>query len=90
MNIEFGFRTDNKAKDFCTAIVLFMQNKFNVSLNEAVGRMNRLWSTTDEIVGDDIVYHETVEYWAYNIYYGKDSRWWARENDPTLRPLPYP
>jgi hypothetical protein len=66
------------------------EDRFNISLEEAVGRMNRLWSTTEEIVGDNIIYHETIDYWAFTIYYGKPSRWWAREDDPTLIPLPYP
>jgi hypothetical protein len=61
-----------------------------------VARINRAWSEPGDsgrnpriwIVGLDLVYHETADYWAANIYYGKDSFWWLPDADP--QPLPPP
>jgi hypothetical protein len=91
MKIEFRFKTDEQSEQFCTEIVMFMKETFNISLEEALGRLNKHWSNITERIGEDqMIYHETIEFWGYDIYYGPVSRWWAREDDPTLKPLPYP
>ena len=42
-----------------------------------------------EITGEkNIAYHESAIYWAKDIFYGHDSRWWKKEKE--LQPLPYP
>lgn len=64
-----------------------MVRLFSISLEEAIGRINREWQGKP-IVGDDIVYHEAEDYWAQNIYFGKSSEWWL--SPPGLKPKPYP
>jgi hypothetical protein len=73
-----------------------MVRAFGISHVEAVARVNRQWSQPDLsgrvpriwIVGLDLVYHQTPEEWAGDIYYGNDSSWWQPEAHP--RPLPPP
>lgn len=75
MTSNFEFTTDARAKKSCTDIVLTMIDRFGIDEEEAIERINRDWHDQG-IVGDDVVYHETPEHWAYTIYYGKDSLWW--------------
>jgi hypothetical protein len=85
---EFVFPTDDKGLAFCREIALEMRSLFEISEEEAIGRINRQWKHT-EITGDkNIVYHEDSTSWAKDIYYGHDSAWWKGENG--LRPRPYP
>ena len=87
MSKEFIFETDQTSYDFCVLIAEEMVKNFDISLEEAIKRINFRWKKRGKIVGNSIVYHETVEYWAYDIYYGHDSGWWHRLGDPTLRPV---
>ena len=81
---------------FCRQIADEMVTLFGIGQQEAVARVNRHWSVPGDsgrtprvwIVGMAIAYHETPEFWAHDIYYGPDSRWWAPE--PALTPLPPP
>jgi hypothetical protein len=85
--MNFNFETDDESQKFCNAIAEKMSSLFGISIDEAVGRVNREWEG-NSIIGDDIIYHETEEYWANNIFYGKDSDWWlSRKN---LKPRSYP
>lgn len=85
--MKFEFEVDAEAQDFCCLIVSELVRNFGIDSSEALGRLNRAWRGIS-IVGDDIVYHEDEEFWAFNIYYGHDSFWW--QNPPELKPLPYP
>jgi hypothetical protein len=93
---EFPCAGDRKALSFCRQISAKMAALFGIAPEEAAARVNRCWSQPGEdghaprvwIVGRDIVYHETAEFWARNIYYGHDSRWWLPDSAPT--PLPPP
>jgi hypothetical protein len=62
-----------------------MVELFGIFIDEAVGRINRDWRG-QEIIGMDIIYHETEEYWAKTIYYG-GAHWWKGEEG--LKPRPY-
>lgn len=93
---QFACAGDDEALAFCHDVAEEMVRAYGISDDEAVARVNRQWSDPDEdgaaprtwIIGLDIVYHETVQYWAGFIYYGGEGRWW----DPTanVRPLPPP
>jgi hypothetical protein len=83
---EFDFQTDDEGREFCELIIQEMISRFNISKEEAVGRLNDTWKGLT-IGKDDIVFHEDEEFWANSIYYGKDSQWWL--NPPILKPLPH-
>lgn len=63
---------------------------FPVTMDEAVGRINRFWKgqefTSEAKV--DVLLHEEPDAWAKTIYYGRDSHWWLSEEG--LEPEPYP
>lgn len=84
--MNFLFETDSESEAFCERIAQEMVRLFGISPDEAVGRINNAWKGLS-IVGDDLIYHETEEYWANNIYYGKESEWWL--SPPGLKPRPY-
>jgi hypothetical protein len=88
----FPFKTDDKSKVFCLSIAQEMTLLFGISDAQALRRICRCWRHVPEIVGQDIVYHETEDFWAKTIYHGKDSFWWipdrATRNLPPLKPLP--
>ncbi len=88
----FPFKTDKKSEVFCLSIVRKMVVLFGISEHEAIRRISRHWGHEREIVGQDIIYHETADDWAATIYYGHNSYWWiadrASSNLPPLRPLP--
>lgn len=93
---EFPCAGDAEALEFCREIVEEMVAGLGVPRAEAVARVNRQWSDPAPgdraprtwIVGLDIVYHETAEFWARDIYYGHDSLWW--NSGATPDPLPPP
>jgi hypothetical protein len=85
---EFEFVTDAKSEAFCGEIVATMMELFGLSRAEAIGRINRDFTPVDFFGEEHIYYHETPDYWAQTIYYGRDSKWWL--NPEGLRPLPYP
>ncbi|MEO8068888.1 MAG: hypothetical protein ABI599_14420 [Flavobacteriales bacterium] len=88
MTKEYQFTTDEESRAFCDEVVEIMKQTFGIADEEAVGRMNRLWKGGSFLGPEDMLYHEEPDYWAHNIYYGADSRWWL---GPTgLKPLPFP
>jgi hypothetical protein len=87
MTALYEFVMDDQARAFCDEIATHMLRDFGVSQAEAIGRINRQWRGVD--FGDeDLRYHETAEFWAYDIYYGASSYWWKKPAG--LTPLPYP
>jgi hypothetical protein len=95
MDAPWTFKTDDRSSAFCWEIVGESRRLFDLSAEEAIGRLNRHWKG-QEIVGEDIVYHELPAYWAHVIYYGKDSFWWItgekreKMNLGAVKPKPYP
>ncbi|MFM1652554.1 hypothetical protein ACI7RC_10695 [Brevibacillus sp. B_LB10_24] len=87
---NFEFITDQESERFCKTIVEKMIDLFSISEEEALGRINRKWRGIKFVGEDHIIYHELEDFWAYDIYYGSDSRWWARKDDVDLKPLPFP
>lgn len=73
-----------------------MELAYDIPRAEAVARINRQWSEPPGpgrvpriwIVGLDLVYHETPDHWAADIYYGHGSFWWLPDAGP--QPLPPP
>lgn len=85
---NFSFKTDEQSFEFCKSIIQEMVMLFGIDKDEAIGRMNRLWTGLEFLGDEDLIYHEDEEYWANTIYYGKGSFWWKEPDD--LKPLPYP
>ncbi|MDO3411900.1 hypothetical protein QWJ34_19210 [Saccharibacillus sp. CPCC 101409] len=85
--IKFYFPVNEKSQEYCEWIAEEMQNIFKISKEEAVGRINAFWSRNVLTDDDDIVYHETAEFWAYQIY-SKDRFWWNM-NKEDITPRDY-
>lgn len=88
MKNGFIFKTDKESYEYCVSIIDKMVELFGITKEEALGRMNKTWGNLELVGDDDLIYHEDEDYWANNIYYGKNSRWWT--NPDGLKPLPYP
>ena len=85
----FPFKTDQKSEAFCGSIAREMVQLFGISEGEALRRISRFWAHLPEIIGQqDMVYHETEDYWARTIYYGAGSYWWFAGEERTKRSLP--
>ncbi len=82
------FQVDEASLELICDIVQFMMSEFSITRDEAIGRLNRAWAPLGSISEDDLVHHESEKYWAYDIYYGKDSRWW--QGTQGLEPMPFP
>jgi hypothetical protein len=73
---EFSCAGDAEALSFCGEMADAMVSSFGVARDEAVAHINRRWSHSGPrgrssrvwVVGLDIVYHETPEYWAAHHY----------------------
>ena len=84
----FKFQTDFKGEHFCREIADEMVSLFKISMDEAVGRINREWVNV-RLVGDQhAIYHDIACYYAKDIYYGHDSRWW--KDEAQARPKSFP
>lgn len=75
MSIELTFLVNSKAQWYCEAIVKEMQNHFGISEKEAVDRINDFWSHKDLTDDTSLMYNETPEFWAYEMYSSNRS-WW--------------
>jgi hypothetical protein len=80
-NGEFPCAGDPEALHFCREIADEMVSAFGVTGDEAVAAVNRQWPNAESagrsprvwIVGLDIVYHETPEYWSAHIFHSHSS-----------------
>ncbi len=64
---QFSFKTDQESYEFCTGIARKMAELFGITVEQAVEQINARWEGQD-ILGASLVYHETEEYWARDIY----------------------
>ena len=86
--MKFEFETDEQSEGFVASIANRMVSLFGISIDEAVGRINRDWKGLKIIGSNEVIYHEDEDYWAKTIYYGKGSNWWLYPSN--LKPRPYP
>ncbi len=76
MKIKLNF-TDAAIESYCEEIVKEMMRLFSLEAPEAIKRIEARWKHLESIGGDEeLIYHETEEHWANDIYYGHDSFWW--------------
>ncbi|HZM83534.1 MAG TPA: hypothetical protein VFC19_48075 [Candidatus Limnocylindrales bacterium] len=76
-----------KVVGYLWRIIAEMVDRFGITEDEAVGRMNQAWAAQKFDDDGDWLFHKNEEYWAVNIYYGPDGNWLPKDQ---LRPLPYP
>lgn len=89
-NIEFDFTTDKDSRAYVVEIIHIMMALFDISQEEAVGRLNRVLCG-QTYVGppeENWLYYEMPEYWAKSVYYEQGTCWWRA--DSPLKPSPYP
>ncbi|MCM3635561.1 hypothetical protein [Paenibacillus sp. FSL W7-1287] len=82
------FSTTKKAEKYIDQIVHQLVILFNVSHQEAIGRVNRHWTNCEHIDDESMIYHMLPDEWAHEVYYGSDSMWWGKDKS-ALSPLPY-
>ncbi|TJY42403.1 hypothetical protein E5161_10445 [Cohnella pontilimi] len=87
---RFSMKLDSDGEEFFARVVDKLIELFEITKEEAVGRINRYWGKTD-FTGEEYltISHGGEEYWAKTLYYGKDSEWWIREGE-NIDPTPYP
>lgn len=77
---KFVFPTDEASAAYCLTIARKMMIFFGIPEEDAVARINEQWKDT-AFVGDDLIYHETSDYWAKWIFFGKS--YWYRVDEST-------
>ena len=88
--ISIKFPCTQEAAECIQEIATNMMSLFNISMEEAAGRINKFWGANSfvERLDLEVLFHETEEYWAKHIYYSPEQMWWLSEEG--LRPRPYP
>jgi hypothetical protein len=85
--MRFQCAGDTEADAFVASVVDAMTFLFGVSRQEAVLRVEQHWRLQLLAGPDDVVYHETPEYWAQTIYWPAASFWWLEEDERKRRGL---
>ncbi|MBD2872137.1 hypothetical protein [Paenibacillus arenilitoris] len=88
MKGNFDFKTNLETEIFCLEIALCMSSIYNITEEEAVGRVSEFWSGLDLTREDDMIFHESTEHWAGHIYF-EDQFWWKKDVSQ-LAPRRYP
>ncbi|WP_156516426.1 hypothetical protein [Nocardia arizonensis] len=78
--------TDEKGEELFSEIASRMSNDFGISEVEAVARINSRFVGL-EFLGNDLIFHQSDDYWAKDIMFGHDI-WWKSES--AMSPLPAP
>ena len=79
---------DREGEEYCIEIALLMVSLFQITEEEAVGRINDHFKYQKIVVSDHPVYHELPDFWAKTIYYGPAVYWWIEGQE--LQPAKYP
>lgn len=56
-------------------IVQLLIELFDISEKEAFLRINSFWEGNDFLSEEDLIFHESPEFWAKTIYY-EECNWW--------------
>ncbi|HET7739026.1 MAG TPA: hypothetical protein VFL67_00065, partial [Mycobacterium sp.] len=88
---DFEIPLSPLAKTYCDAIASAMISAFEISPEEAVGRINRHWRSAAFVEPEDVdtLLQELPNYWARRIYYPVEVDWWV-VGEASLEPRPYP
>lgn len=87
MIYDFDIAASETVLAYCEEIANAMVEKFRIEPDEAVGRINEIWGGRP-FWSEELLFHETPQYWAFDIYYGHDSYWW--HGAAGLNPVPFP
>lgn len=87
---KYIFETDAEAEAYCDKIATAMEALFAVPAAEAVARINQQWVGLVLTGNTFLLYQETPEYWANQIYWEYDSFWWIQGQDRERLGLPPP
>ena len=86
---EFTFAHDEQAQIYFLQVAEKMAKLFNIPFSEAIGRINKACDGQD-YTGQKLIYRESPEDTAKNIYYEDGTYWWLdwwmAENKPKPRP----
>ena len=88
---EFSFPHDEEAKEYFQRVAEWMVKLFNISTEEAIGRINKVCEG-QEYIGYDYIYRDNAKQTAQNFYYEEGTYWWVDEwlAENTPKPRPYP
>jgi hypothetical protein len=88
---QFTFEADAEAKGFALGLARTMVRLFDISLSEAIGRINKHWNG-QKLFGPLMIYHLEPDELARTIYYVDGTFWWVEEwmAEHTPKPKPYP
>lgn len=86
---ELRVRGTQEAIDFVRDIATEMTLIFGIPYDEAVGRINAVWSGQEFLTELEVatLTHEEPDIWAKRIYYEPGSMFWISEEG--LKPKPY-
>jgi hypothetical protein len=73
MTEEFLMHLDDGMLAYFRDIVNEMVSRFDISVAEAVARVNERYQRADISPYPDLMCHEFPEYWAYGLYYFPDG-----------------
>ncbi|WP_036940641.1 hypothetical protein [Pseudobacteroides cellulosolvens] len=62
------FNTDIESSMFLKDILIELISRFPLSQSEGIELINYSWKHIDAILKDDIIFHESPEYWASTLY----------------------
>lgn len=82
------FKTDVESNLFIKDILIELISRFPLNQSEGIELINNSWKHIDSILKDDIIFHESPEYWASTFYWGHDSYWWISRSEQIERHLP--
>ncbi len=81
----FSFQADERGKSYALRIARTIVRLFDISLDEAIGRINRQ-RKDQSIFGPDQIYRRDPEEWAKLIYYEEGTWWWGKNGWLNTRP----
>lgn len=91
--MDLQIKANKEAAEYLYEIAKEMTSLFQISQEEAIGRINKHFGSREFITSTEVnaLVHEEQDIWAKHIYYGKDSFWWVHKGELSdLKPVEYP
>ncbi|WP_339306962.1 hypothetical protein [Paenibacillus sp. FSL R5-0519] len=87
LKYQLLFPTCLSSEIYCLEIVQELIGLFDISEKEAFLRINSFWEGNDFTSEDDLIFHESPEYWAKTTYYEQSNWWNAKQDELTPRKI---